>query len=221
MESIVRELMGLTERRRVARIGYRRVGQATETEFVVEPRRLHRTPAGLTLHARQLSPPPEVGRDGWRDFRVDRITSVTDDGGTISQFSTGAGAGAGDGGAPPAAAPAADAKIKGPPVAAPAAEGRFDVFDGWGEQQIASMGPAEDYFRHVESAMFDGKVTPDELSLAEALRDRVESHERKAVHARVYANVLHEVIQDSRISHREEQYLQNVKAFLDRLGWAP
>ncbi len=69
--------------------------------------------------------------------------------------------------------------------------------------------------------MLDGKVTPEELSLAESLRDRVEPHERKAAHARVFANVLHEVLQDSRISHREELYLQNVRAFLDRLGWAP
>ena len=94
-------------------------------------------------------------------------------------------------------------------------------FKGFGDRPIAGMGDAENYFRQIEEAMLDGRVTPEEMSLAEALRDRVEIHERKAVHARVFASVLHEVLQDGRISHREELYLQNVRAFLDRLGWAP
>jgi hypothetical protein len=29
------------------------------------------------------------------------------------------------------------------------------------------------------------------------------------------------VLQDSRISHREELYLQRVREFLEQLGWAP
>jgi hypothetical protein len=83
------------------------------------------------------------------------------------------------------------------------------------------MGDAEDYFRQIETAMLDGKITEEEMALAQSLRDRVEIHERKAAHARVFASVLHEVLQDGRISHREELYLANVRAFLDRLGWAP
>jgi len=204
MENVVRELMNLVEKGRLARVGYRRPGEAAATEFVVEPRRLHRTAAGLALQARQVSPAPETGGDGLRDFRVDRIASVAEAGQTFA---------ADRGGAPTIAAEQL--------AAAPAAEGKLDVFHAWAERPIASMGPAEDYFRQLESAMLDGKVTPEEFALAESLRDRVESHERKAAHARVYANVLHEVLQDSRISHREELYLQNVRAFLDRLGWAP
>ena len=69
--------------------------------------------------------------------------------------------------------------------------------------------------------MLDGKVTAAEIALARALGERVEPHERKAAHARVYANVLYEVIQDSRISHREELYLKNVRQFLEQLGWGP
>jgi hypothetical protein len=64
-------------------------------------------------------------------------------------------------------------------------------------------------------------VTDEEMALAESLRDRVDAHERKAAHARVFASVLNEVLQDARITHREELYLQNIRAFLDRLGWAP
>ena len=83
------------------------------------------------------------------------------------------------------------------------------------------MGSAEAYFQQLETAMLDGKVTDDEVALAESMRDRVEIHERKGVHARVFASVLHEVLQDARISHREELYLRNVRSFLERLGWAP
>jgi len=83
------------------------------------------------------------------------------------------------------------------------------------------MGDAEDYFQQIETAMLDGKVTDEEMQLARSLGDRVEIHQRKAAHARVFASVLHEVLQDGRISHREELYLQNVRAFLEKLGWAP
>ena len=37
----------------------------------------------------------------------------------------------------------------------------------------------------------------------------------------MFDSVLHEVLQDGRISHREELYIKNVRAFLERLGWAP
>lgn len=199
---------------RVIRLSYRRPGDAGPNEFLVEPYRLHRaTSGGAALHGWQLSPAPE-GREGaWRDFRLDRITSVADGGRTFTPrepvtLHHEAAALAGQ-----PAGPSSEASESG---AAPAG-----VFHGWGEQAIAAMGPAEDYFRHVEAAMLDGKVTPEEMELARSLGERVEAHERKAAHARVYANVLQEVLQDARISHREELYLQNVRQFLGELGWAP
>jgi hypothetical protein len=199
---LLREIVRLAESGRVVRLGYRRPGDGSVAEYMIEPYRLHRAQAGPVLHAWQVAPPPEGRADGWRDFRLDRITAASDGGRsfrprtavTLGRDAPPAGAGA-----------AADASS----------------FQEWGDRPIAAMGNAEAYFRQLESAMLDGKVSDEEIALAESLRDRVEPHERKATHARVFASVLHEVLQDSRISHREELYLQNVRSFLDRLGWAP
>ena len=209
MRETLEQLARLAEARRVARISYRRPGDFAPHEFLVEPYRLHRTASGAAaLLAWQVAPPIEGRPDAWRDVRVARITAVADSGHpftprvpvTLAQELPAAGAGAG-----PAKSPLS------------VAEG----FHWWGARPVSSMGPEEDYFRHIETAMLDGKVTADEVALARSLGERVEVHERKAAHARVYANVLYEVTQDARISHREELYLKNVRQFLEKLGWAP
>jgi hypothetical protein len=203
------EIATLASARRLARISYRRPGDFAPQEFVVEPYRLQRTASGAAaVHAWQVAPELEGRPEAWRDFRLDRIMSVADAGRTftprapvtLAQELPAAGAGAGTAGVAPTAAAG---------------------FHWWGARPVAAMSPAEDYFRQLEESMLDGKVTRDEIALARSLGDRVELHERKAAHARVYANVLHEVLQDGRISHREELYLKNVREFLDQLGWAP
>jgi hypothetical protein len=194
------EVVRLAEAGRVVRLTYRRPGDGAAGEYYVEPYRFHRGSNGPVLHAWQLEPAPAWRSEAWRDFRIDRITAASDGGRSFQ--------------------PRAQITLAGDlPSPAPATGG--PGFKGFGDRPIAGMGDAENYFRQIEEAMLDGRVTPEEMSLAEALRDRVEIHERKAVHARVFASVLHEVLQDGRISHREELYLQNVRAFLDRLGWAP
>ena len=94
-------------------------------------------------------------------------------------------------------------------------------FHRWSERQIGALGPAGEYFHQLEAAMLDGQVTADEMAVAAELSNRVPPDQRKAVHARVYANVLHEVLEDGRIAHREELYLAQVRELLVRLGWAP
>jgi hypothetical protein len=199
------QIATLAEARRMARVGYRRPGDFAPQEFLVEPYRLQRTASGAAaILAWQVAPEMEGRPDAWRDFRLERITSVSDSGHAFT--------------------PRIAVTLKRQPQPPGAGKGPLAVaegFDWWGARPIASMGPAEDYFRQIETAMLDGKVTPDELALARSLGDRVEVHERKAAHARVYANVLNEVLQDSRISHREELYLRNVRQFLEQLGWAP
>jgi hypothetical protein len=195
---VMAEIVRLAEAGRVVRLTYRRPGDGAAGEYTVEPYGLHRTAAGPALYAWQVSP-PGWRAGGFREFRVDRIVSAADGG--------------------------HDFKPRVPVTLgrdAPLSGGTGESgFHGWGDRPIAGMGDAEDYFRQIETAMLDGKVTEAEMALAESLRDRVEAHERKAAHARVFANVLHEVLQDGRISHREELYLANVRAFLERLGWAP
>ena len=204
---VQREIVNRAEAGRVVRLSYRRAGEGAAADYVVEPYRFHRAAGGPVLHAWQLEPAPEGRADGWRDFRLDRIAAAADGGRAFTPRAPVTVARDLPGGLSPGAG-------IGPATGGP-------DFKGFGERPIASMGDAEDYFRQIETAMLDGNVTDDEMTLAEGLRDRVEAHQRKAAHARVFANVLHEVIQDGRISHREELYLKNVRAFLERLGWAP
>ena len=202
-------LAALGEKRRAARISYRRPGDFAPHEFLIEPYRLHRTSSGAAaVHAWQLAPALEGRPEAWRDFRLDRIMVVEDSGHafspripvTLAQELPAAGAG--------------NAPVKALPTVA-------EGFHWWGARPVASMGPAEDYFRQLEEAMLDARVSADEMALVRSLGERVEVHERKAAHARVFANVLHEVLQDGRMSHREELYLKNVREFLGQLGWAP
>lgn len=197
---VLREIATLAEAGRVVRLTYRRPGDGTAGEYLVEPYRLHRAAGGPALHAWQLEPAPGDRADGWRDFRIDRITGASDGGRSFEPRA--------------AVTVARDLPTVGPATGGP-------DFKGWGERPIAAMGDSEDYFRQIETAMLDGKITDAEMALAEGLRDRLDIHRRKAAHARVFANVLHEVLQDGRIAHREELYLRNVRAFLERLGWAP
>lgn len=69
--------------------------------------------------------------------------------------------------------------------------------------------------------MLDGMVTAEELAIATELGRRATADGRRGVHARVFANVLNEVLQDSEVSERETAYLAGVRTFLEKLGWAP
>jgi hypothetical protein len=196
---VLAEVVRLAESGRVVRLSYRTPGDPSGAEYLVEPYGLNRAASGPALYAWQLSPPPEGRANGWREFRLDRVTAAADGGGSFSPRVP--------------VTLGRDAPLSG--ATGPSG------FHAWGEKPVAAMGDAEDYFRQLETAMLDGKVTEAEMALAESLRDRVEAHQRKAAHARAFAAVLHEVLQDGRISHREELYLANVRAFLQRLGWAP
>ena len=197
---VVHEVVRLAEAGRVVRLTYRRPGEGAAGDYLVEPYGFHPGPNGPVLHTWQLEPAPGPRGEGWRDFRLDRVTAASDAGRAFTPR-----------------APVTASRDVPTPAAATGGPG----FKGFGERPIAGMGDAEDYFRQLEEAMLDGRVTEEEMALAEALRDRVEIHERKAAHARVFASVLHEVLQDGRISHREELYLKNVRQFLEQLGWAP
>jgi hypothetical protein len=216
----LKEITRLARDRRVVRLGYKRAGETVPTEYLVEPYRLQDAATGPAVQCWQLSPAPE-GRSPWRDFRVDRVTSVADGGRT---FEARAAVHLGTELAPfgertiTAKDGALDAPVTSTQGAVTAAPSNFNR---WGHRQIGSLGPAGEYFHQLEGAMLDGQVNADEMAVAAELSNRVPPDQRKAVHARVYANVLHEVLEDGRIAHREELYLAQVRELLVRLGWAP
>lgn len=199
---LLNDIAHLAKSHRLVRLGYRRAGDAMATEYLVELYRLHHPASGPVLHGRQIAP-ERVGRSPWRDFRLDRVTTVADSGQSF---------------APRIPVTLLDDLEAVGGVVVQDAPPRLHV---WGTQPIVAVGAADDYLQFLEAAMLDGQVTPEELAGATALGERVEPHERKAVHARVYANVLAEVVQDGRITHREELLLGQVRELLARLGWAP
>jgi hypothetical protein len=201
ISTVLRDIARLASQKRLVRLGYRRPGAQAAQEYVVEPYRLHQLAAGPVVHAWQVSPAPE-GASPWRDFRVDRIESANDGGAAFEARM-------------PVTLPQDVAGEGTPEAPAPAPLVR------WGERPIENVGADEEYYRELESAMLDGKVEPAEMAMAEELGRRVDPSHRKSVHARIYAAVLHEVVADGRISHREEIYLRQVREFLSRLGWAP
>src|SRR3954447_17635399 len=80
---VLGEVVGLAGAGRVVRLGYRRPGDGSAGEYVVEPYRLHRSAAGPVLHAWQVSPPAEDRAHGWGGFRPARIPSASDGGRTF------------------------------------------------------------------------------------------------------------------------------------------
>lgn len=200
MNDVLNQLAKLADARHVVRLGYRRPGELAASEYLIEPYRLHRFATGPVVHGWQVSPVPQ-GRAPWRDFRLDRISSVDDTGQTFE--------------------PRIPITISNDAVGAHGDALALPPLARWSDQAIESVGPAEEYFRALEAAILDGQVTPEEMSLSQELSTRIEPQERKSVHARIFASVLHEVVEDGRISHREEIYLQKVRELLSKLGWAP
>ena len=99
-------------------------------------------------------------------------------------------------------------------------DGEVTAFE-WGHEPAITLGPGAQYFNHLEAAMLDGAVSAEELATARELGARVSVAERRGVHARVFANVLQEVLQDSEVSGREGAYIAGVRRFLEALGWSP
>jgi len=189
-DDVLAEIVRFAESRRLTCIAYQKPGEWSDTQRFVEPYRLQESTASLMVQCWQVDPAIE-DRCKWRNFRIDRISSVCDGGRTFE-----------------------------PRIPITLGTGEVTAFE-WGHEPAVILGPAAEYFNFVESAMLDGLVTADEFAKAQELGGRVSMDERRGAHARVFANVLQEVLQDSAVSDKEAAYLAKVRAFLSRLGWAP
>ncbi|MCX5654813.1 MAG: WYL domain-containing protein [Planctomycetota bacterium] len=127
----------------------------------------------------------------WRHFRIDRIVSVIDGGSTFEPRT---------------------------PITLHA--GEVTEFQ-WGHQALIGIGPRQEYFKFIESAMMDGIFDEQELREAARLGDGLSTEERRGVHAQVFVNALQEVLADGEISQTEAAYIAAVREALQSLGWAP
>jgi len=87
--------------------------------------------------------------------------------------------------------------------------------------QRVGQDPQARYLAHLQDAMMDGIITPEELATAQDLQGSLSPSRLRAVHGSVYAAVLQAALIDGEVTDAETDYLQKVKEFLDTLGWAP
>jgi hypothetical protein len=156
---------------RLARISYSKPGERAWTVRIVEPYAL-------------------VG-NGWRSFRVDRITSVSDGGGAF--------------------APRSRVALGGSNLY----EYQTAVADP------DDRDPETVYRRYLQGAVLDGNFDEDEIAHAAELAEGLSFEALKVAHAHVFAAVIHEVLLDGQIQDHETVFLDNVRRALQRLGWAP
>jgi len=91
------------------------------------------------------------------------------------------------------------------------------------ERTSLSKNPFRDYLDAVKTVVEDSVVSVEEFLYIDGLRQSLglTQEQIKAVHARVYAAVLDESLDDQLIDAFEEERLVRLSACLRRLGWAP
>jgi hypothetical protein len=91
----------------------------------------------------------------------------------------------------------------------------YDI--NWEEQTSEAHG----YFVWLEKCLIDHRLTDHEISTAIDVATSLERDELRGVHARIYANVLEEVLADGIVTDKEQEYLDHVRTSLQKLGWRP
>jgi len=189
----VKSLAQLASQCTTAKIIYKKVGEDWHSDRLVEPYSLSHSGDNLIVLTWQLD--PELDGAAWRNFRVDRITRVSS-GGKLFTPRT--------------------------PVTLHLGEVSQFIFDRDPEPAAPSKAsPAELYFKFVEAALLDAKLTESELQEAKKLSSRLNPQRLKAIHAQIYANLINELCMDGLLSPPEEEMLRNMRLFLGELGWSP
>lgn len=183
-------IVDLAREHKVIGIVYRKPGEMGSTDRRCEPYRLQESGGNLMVLCWQLNPEiPDIAK--WRNFRLDRIESITDSGATFD--------------------PRCEVTI---------CEGEVHAFQ-WGHEPARTLGPPVRYARLIESLMLDNRLTAAEMEQAIALQVDISRDELRGIHAQVFTNVLQEVLKDCAVSDDEEEYLAKVRRMLKKLGWAP
>jgi hypothetical protein len=77
------------------------------------------------------------------------------------------------------------------------------------------------YRDYLFKAIRDRLFTDEERSDAENFAQKVSTTQMKVVHAQVFSEVLFDVLLDHHISDDEDEFLSNVRGFMDTVGWSP
>lgn len=99
------------------------------------------------------------------------------------------------------------------------AGGQIDPF--LSTRRRAKAKPQDAYRKFLLDAIRDHQLTEREQTQAGNLAEKVATKDLKVVHAQVMAEVLMDALMDFSISEEEEAFLDQVRGFMETVGWAP
>jgi len=218
-------LVDLAARRRTARIVYKKPAETDPTERLVEPYSLQARGSALLVQCWQVQPAPE-GVFGWRWFRTDRILAAADGGSEFQPrakitLDTGEVHVRRDINIVISAGAVSDAEIAEAQSLASQYERTLSSVRQPTAQARKARRPTEEYQRFLEKALLDGRFDQQTMDEAEAMGLEIEDEYLRAVHGRIFASVLQEVLLDGKVTEKEAKYLASVRRALKKLGWAP
>jgi len=195
MRAAIDTLVALATKHRLVCIQYRKLSNQAPTMRVVEPYRFVESPStgSMMIQCWQVKPAPDAPeRPCWKNFLVDGIEDVSDGG---DEF-----------------------KPRRPLALA---WGEVTDFMQQREIGIARSKIAEEYRRQFLAAIRDGRLDDDERRQLEELSDELPTAKKKVIHAQVFQDCLFDVLLDHKVDAEEDEFLSEVRSFMDSLGWSP
>lgn len=81
--------------------------------------------------------------------------------------------------------------------------------------------PAAKYRDYLIRAIRDQHLSEREKTEAENLAQKVATKDLKVIHAQVFSEVLFDALLDHSIAEEEEAFIEDVRGFMEQIGWAP
>lgn len=192
-------IVALAERQRLARLWYQKLGMESTTIRLVEPYNFVESQAGALCVRTWQVDPTCGGGVSWRCLRADRITDVSDGGAAFEPRCR------------------IDLTL-GIVSQFSKKEEREDATDA---PETVPVDPVTAYRDFLMSAVRDQHLDDKERMVAENLANKVPTYAMKVVHSQVFADVLFDALLDHRIDEAEEKFIDEVRGFMETIGWAP
>lgn len=192
MNDAITTIVALANRQRLVRIWYQKINESSPKPRVIEPYRFVERSGTLNIHAWQINPAPKRPADEcWRCFCIDRISDVSDGGGEFK---------------PRRQVKMADGEV-------------MEWQQLFGKKRKADfVGRYREYLR---KAVADYALTEEETEKAADLAEGIATADIRVVHCQVFEEVLFDLLLDHEIDHEEDEFLDQVRSFMNRVGWAP
>jgi hypothetical protein len=78
-----------------------------------------------------------------------------------------------------------------------------------------------EYSALLEKLLLSATGTDDDMENAENIASAIDEGALKVIHARLFAQLLEEIVLDGRVTRMEEKHIARARKMLKRFGWAP